>query len=545
MQIRIGRYFPFIVMFACIGIIILSCLQALHFPFVSDDNVYITTNAALADLPWTELWQLFVQSYNPWEFLPLRDLSYWMEMTWFGTDPSVFRTSNIILYAICCLFVYFTTHHFWRHFRPSQAENATWVAAITTALFAIHPSHIEAIVWVSGRKDVLSGMFAMLALFFAIKTMRGGFVTRYAIATIFALAAAILSKATNVTVAPVIALLWLAMWRETPLASRRYVPLLWPLLVLIVAASLALVFSTNSSVKYPSYYGSEAITRSLAILGWMVRLTVSPESRHFIYPVLDNWFIGMVTVGGLTLVAAGAGLVIFFKKRMLAGFLLVAFVLLCIPYMQLIPFSSDSLVYDRFLFLPVWAVAFLATLWLWKLQFVPRLAVLSIFFVLCAYQTIDRPKYWVSNETLFERDFLTFPENYTLAYDQIIERQLPSKQFTEARAAANNIADPEARAVMVKFVEVANAMVDAWNSGDPSDAVIQLNDLGILLGQPTPERAKWDPPLSAFWKKCNISYFYGWNSFMQAFPENELVQSNFRVVAMKYAGHSSQQNKTE
>ena len=35
----------------------------------------------------------------------------------------------------------------------------TWLCAFVAALFALHPFHVESVVWVSQRKDVLSTFF--------------------------------------------------------------------------------------------------------------------------------------------------------------------------------------------------------------------------------------------------------------------------------------------------------------------------------------------------------------------------------------------------
>src|SRR3990170_3866104 len=77
-------------------------LQALDYPFISDDEAYITENTKLAGLHLTELWRLFTGPYNHFsEFLPLRDLSYWFDIALFGLTPSAFRMHNILLYLLC------------------------------------------------------------------------------------------------------------------------------------------------------------------------------------------------------------------------------------------------------------------------------------------------------------------------------------------------------------------------------------------------------------------------------------------------------------
>lgn len=174
----------------------------------------------------------------------------------------------------------------------------------------------------------------------------------------------------------------------------------------------------------------------------------------------------------------------------------------------------------------------------------PRVALLGVLLALFSYQSFDRPKYWASDEMLFERDFFAWPENAMVAYDQIIWRQIPYSRFREARETANNIAVPEVRNIMVKFVDVANAMINASRTGDPRDAVTQLNNLATFIEQPAPARVKWDPPLSNLWTKCRLSYVSAWQKLVEVFPNDELVRSNYRAVVMKYAAHSTGLNAT-
>ncbi len=48
---------------------------------------------------------------------------------------------------------------------------APWTSWVVAALFAIHPMHVEAVAWIAERKELLSGLFGLLAM---------GAYTRYA-----------------------------------------------------------------------------------------------------------------------------------------------------------------------------------------------------------------------------------------------------------------------------------------------------------------------------------------------------------------------------
>src|SRR5690349_12539254 len=141
--------------FAPLGIVVVSTLaaigaylQAYRYPFIGDDGLYVVLNQTLAALPPSDLWRLLLSPYNSFhEFLPLRDLSYWFDIKLFGLNPSAFRVHNIVLYLLGLPFVYAASLGVWRYFRPSDVAEARWAAAAITALFVLHPSHVEAVVW--------------------------------------------------------------------------------------------------------------------------------------------------------------------------------------------------------------------------------------------------------------------------------------------------------------------------------------------------------------------------------------------------------------
>jgi hypothetical protein len=333
---------PWMIVLVSAVVTVASYLQAFNYPFVYDDVGYIVQNFKLAGLGWPELWRLFSQPYNPaFEFLPLRELSYWMDLTLFGLNPSAFRLHSILLYLLCLPLVYAITSNLWRYFRPADGVSVCWAAAVVTALFALHPSHAEAVVWIAGRKDVLSTLFSLLALWFAINARReSGLSAPYAAAALVALLAAILSKATAVVIAPIMVMLWVMFWRDMPASRKRYSVLLWCLASMLLAACLAVIFTGFTTQKIPLYFGIEAVTRTLAILGWLARLSISPESRHFFYPVLeDSYLPAMVGLGVAVLAGTAAGALMMLRKCTLERFSVVVFLLLCIPSLQLIPYA--------------------------------------------------------------------------------------------------------------------------------------------------------------------------------------------------------------
>ena len=512
------------------ALILAVYLQTLQYPFISDDIVYIIRNTRLAELHPAGLWRLFTEPYNDLsEFLPLRDLSYWFDIHLFGPTPSVLRLHNFYLYLCCFPLVYGATLGFWRYFRPADEASAPWAAAAVTALFALHPAHVEAVVWVSGRKDILSCLFALFALWLTFIAKRERRLSSlYAAATLLALLAAILSKATAVAVAPVIILLWLIFWREIPLPARRKSQLLWPLAGLLLAALTAVIFTASSTVKDPIYFGAEAITRMLAVLGWLARLSISPESRHFYYPVFEDAYLSFrIALGVAVLVAAAAGTVaILRKKYSLEGFAAVTFLLLCMPYTQLLPYDTDSLVSDRFLALAVWPVSLLLVALTWRLRPVHRAVLLIAIALVWGFQTMERPRDWRNFETLIDADMRAYPGYYMPAVYKITSYQLPQGLYREADIAANRITTTEFRDIMNKMIRVHYAI-----HAGPADArklqyaTTLLWELGKDIKQP-PAQSRWNSPVKNLWIKLPYILAIEWRSLSVRYPGDVSVNFN-------------------
>ena len=522
---------PLVLVLFAASIAVVAYLQAFDYPFIYDDKVYISDNPALAGLRWTELWRIFTQPYNSaFEFLPLRDLSFWIEINLFGQNPSAFRIDNILLYLLCLALIYGVTSWIWKYFRPTDVASAPWVAASVTALFALHPALVESVVWISGRKYILPDLFSLLALWLALRAKREtGLSAAYAIAALIAFVAVMFSKSSYVGMALLIALFWVIFWCDMPQQNRRRSLLLWPLAILILAALLIRTFIVfnHGYDSIPFYFGIEALTRSLAALGWLTRLALSPERHYLFYPVFeDPWLPLMVGVGATVLLAAGWGTVMLLRKRSLEGFAVVAFLLLCLPYMQLFPHAPPALVSDRYVALALWPAILLLVTLSWRLSLVYRTLLLLVIALLWGYQTIERPRDWRNFETLINSDLHNQPGYYMPAMYEVTSILLPRASYREADEIANSITMPEPREMVQEMIKAHYAVnVAAPASGKPQEAMALLWELGIKRAQP-PEQAKWNPSMRFIWQKRRQVLMIEWGILSQTFPEDVFVRYN-------------------
>lgn len=456
-------------------------------PFYSDDYAYLVNNPRLRELPLGELWRLATERFNPFEFLPLRDLSWRLELAAFGLEPAGFRAVNIGLYLAVCALVFAVTRRACAVLPATALPQATTVAALTTVLFSVHPSHVEAVVWISGRKDLLAAGFALASLWAALAAIAlPARAPRWSVLAALGFAAALLSKATAVALLPVyLGLAW-QLQRCSPQPSARQGAGLLAGLTLLAAAMFLAYFHGASAIRVEQHLGWQTVARFLAIVGWLARLALSPESRQAFYPVVESGFLPMAGLGLLVLGGLAAGMLLAWRRRSLLLLPLALMLCLAMPYGQLVPFGTHSLVTDRYLFLLSWPVCFLLALLAanrWQRGALAALAALWLAQTM-AY-TLD----WRTTAALRERALQAYPGHYSPINAMVFTELVPRGQFAEAARLVAAIDDADARALNARLLALKQRL--AQDSGEPRALMAE-----IVAAQKAvttlPAQAKWN-----------------------------------------------------
>ncbi len=141
------------------------------YDFVSvDDSVYVTENPFLrGGLTWTAVAGALTSTYaHFWH--PLTLLSLMLDAAVFGKAPGPFHVTNLLLHLGSTLLLFLAL---------ARMTGAAGRSAFVTALFALHPLHVESVAWIAERKDVLSTFFWMLTMWawagYAKKGRRGAY----------------------------------------------------------------------------------------------------------------------------------------------------------------------------------------------------------------------------------------------------------------------------------------------------------------------------------------------------------------------------------
>lgn len=93
---------------------------------------------------------------------PLTTISHMVDCQIYGLQPWGHHLTNVLLHALAAILLFLALRRLTEKSLNSQLS--TLSSAFVAALFAIHPLHVESVVWISERKDVLSGVFCMLTI---------------------------------------------------------------------------------------------------------------------------------------------------------------------------------------------------------------------------------------------------------------------------------------------------------------------------------------------------------------------------------------------
>jgi tetratricopeptide (TPR) repeat protein len=140
------------------AVVCLPYLQTMGFDFVLyDDGEYVFANPVVRHgLSWHSLgWAFTSRVVANWH--PLTSVSLMADVSLFGVSPGAMHAVNALFHAAAAVVLLLVLH------RLTGCVEAALVAA---AFWALHPLRVESVAWISERKDVLSTLLGLLAVFF-------------------------------------------------------------------------------------------------------------------------------------------------------------------------------------------------------------------------------------------------------------------------------------------------------------------------------------------------------------------------------------------
>lgn len=421
-----------------------------------DDHIYVTENIHVLKglTAHGVIWAFTTTHAANWH--PLTWLSHMLDCQLYGLKPGGHHLTSVILHLANTLLLFFLLR---------KMTGALWRSGFAAALFALHPLHVESVAWVAERKDVLSTLFWLLAIWTYIGYVERPKLKRYLLA-LFAFTLGLMAKPMVVTLPFVLLLLdyWpLGRLQPDQLAgtdsaisirpsklNSRALRLIWekiPFFLLTAASSVVTFVVQESGGAVRNLDGLPTNVRMANALVSYVRYIgkmLWPQDLAVFYPhpghTLPLWQI------------AGAGLVLFFitfavlragqrYPYLVVGWLWYLGTL--VPVIGFVQIGAQAMA-DRYTYIPLvglfiitaWGLGDVTANWDHRRVAIPMATSLVLFaLILCTHRQIQ---HWRDSITLFKHT-LSVTTNNCIIHNNLgvafLERGeiiKASQQFTDA-----------------------------------------------------------------------------------------------------------------
>ena len=499
-----------------------------------DDPGYVTDNPHVqGGVSWDGLRWAFIARADYWH--PLTWLSHMLDWQLYGPSAAGHHFTSVLWHALNAVLVFLLFRRLAGRF---------WLSALAAALFAWHPLRVESVVWITERKDVMSGSFFLLTLlayarYVAIRTA-GRPAWRTYVLALACFAAGLMSKPMLVTLPLVLLLLdfWPFARGTSPAAWRHLVLEKLPFFALSVATTVITVlmqqhagaFVLDLPVGARLENAVVSIARYLGKFAWPFDLVVC-------YPHPGSWPATAVTAA----LALALGLaVLAWWQRHARPWIAVGlgwFLVILLPVCGLIQVGFQAMA-DRYTYLALLGVE-LALLWSlpgWNSRSarVAGAGVAAVVLAACASRTWDQEDVWQNSISLFEHAVRVSDRN-DVAEDLLASALVAAGRFDDAAAHADRarLLNPRSDRAFVTLAGLSE------RQGKPDEAIAlyrsalalrpdnplvqcQLGLLELSHGHLDPARALMTPALRVDPALRERTRQLGRNAFEQGNPTTAL-----------------------
>ncbi|HET7712800.1 MAG TPA: hypothetical protein VFL80_12780, partial [Thermoanaerobaculia bacterium] len=373
-------------------------------------------------------------------YYPLTWLSHMLDVQLWGLRAGGHLATSLLLHILSALLLFFSL---------VRMTALRWPSALVAALFAIHPMHVESVAWASERKDTLSTLFGMAALFFyacyarpADGEMRGVRRNWMLWWTVGAMALSLGAKQMLVTLPFV--LLLLDYWPLQRLGRRAVVEKVPLFALTLIGSWLAVAGQKNlkaiqSTEMLPL---ADRIRNALVAYVSYVGKMFWPDDLAVLYP-LQRIASPAAAAAALLLLGITAGA---WYARRRAPYLLTGwlwFLGTLVPVIGVVQIGSQSMA-DRYSYFPYIGL-FIAAVWggrdlLARTEAAQsvRIAIAVLVIAALSIRAFVQTSHWRNTSTLFEHVLAVTGENplaeYTLG--QSLQLTEPDRALAHLRRAA-------------------------------------------------------------------------------------------------------------
>ncbi len=134
-------------------------------PFFVSQNPYVQAGLTKAGIEWAFTADLVTDSKFADYWRPITFISHMIDAQFFGMNPKGHHLMSVFLHFLNACLIYLILN---------KITGSTWKSAFAAALFAVHPLQVQAVSWISARKDLLSCFFSLLTIWTYLPSRSSG-----------------------------------------------------------------------------------------------------------------------------------------------------------------------------------------------------------------------------------------------------------------------------------------------------------------------------------------------------------------------------------
>ena len=395
-------------------------LPSLSNDFVDYDDYKLVTNNSIVTGSVSESIKGAFTSFDPELYIPLTFVSYKIDNLACGLNPFCYHLTNILLHIANSLLV------FWLFLIFIKRKSLAFLFAL---IFALHPINVEAVSWISSRKDVLSAFFFLSSLISYIYA-RDKESKCIWILSILLFLFGLMSKV-SIIVLPLILILFDWHKKRNDLIEK------WPYFSLaFIFGLLAIIGKASNIAILPASKTILLVCKNLIFslkqLIWPTKLSVFYHYANEITLSSKDFYIPIIILMILT-----AGIISSLKKTKILGLGSAFYVLMLLPAVAAIQkldgffFASDRYVYIAQIGIFLAIIYFVSRIFR-GLARVPITLVLLLITLAFANLTYKQSMTWKDSTSFFRHSINVNPDLYLPRY--YLGRMLQTKgEIEEAR----------------------------------------------------------------------------------------------------------------
>ncbi|MBK7862928.1 MAG: hypothetical protein IPJ65_30820 [Archangiaceae bacterium] len=310
-----------------------------HFEFLLlDDDHFVTQNPMVRQGLSFDLVAWAFSTTEQGHFQPLTWLSHATDVSLFGLDAGAHHGTNLALHALATALCYLAF---------TRLTGRRDVGVVTALLYAVHPSRVEVVAWVSERKDLVCACFFFAAL--------ASWAAGRRVSTVVFYALALLAKPIALPL-PLLLLLDrvapLSGERRGPLTRRDLVSLAPPSALMLTFAGVAFAAQRGAGAMLSGPHAYEPGRAATHLWTYFARYAW-PADVAILHPLKDVApLTSAVALVALAAALAGCAVLLWRRRDAPLAFAFCAAVALLAPVCGLVQIGAQSTA-DRWLLLPV------------------------------------------------------------------------------------------------------------------------------------------------------------------------------------------------